>query len=158
RQVSFSTLVARQLATGKGLKELYDWFVNALNETFHYYHSQLYHYDEAANSVTLVAASGSMAQELVGKQRNVEDGPGLLDRALATRDAVLHTENDAGSEWKAPRYLAQANAALAIPILLGDALLGAVVVYSVGRSLGDDDHLLLQGLSAQLATAIEGMR
>lgn len=154
RQVAFAASVAREFASGKELKALYDWFVNALNDNFHYFHTQLYHYDGSRQAMTLAAASGEAAQSWLGQEIALGQDAALGQAALGK--VVLQEVGKQGA--RAPMRMPDGDDELLTPILLGDETLGAIVVYSKESRLDDEDRLLLQGVAAQLATAIEGLR
>jgi PAS domain S-box-containing protein len=159
KQVSFSTRVAREFASGKPLNELYDWFVRSLNEAFGYYHTQLFHYDGTGESATLVAAAGKAAQDPIDSRQRVQLGVGLLGKAVASGEPVLQHGDGEAVGWEERSLLPGVKAGLAVPILLGDEVLGLLVVYAGGADeLGAEDTLLLAGLAGQLATAIDSMQ
>src|SRR5262249_27788887 len=108
------------------------------------------------DSMILTAFGGAYKQSIGGRHR-IPVGTGLMGAAAATREIVL--ANDVSVD---PRYLptpggAPACAGLAVPIRLGERVLGVVNVES-NRPFTSDDADGLRIVADQLAVAIENAR
>ena len=159
RQVTLSARVVQEIASGKPLGELYDWFVNAVNETFGYYHTQLFDFNRSDETATLTAASGEHGRRLVNSRLRVAAGDGVVGKTVATAESVLHPDAVSDPDWQTHALLPGIKSELAVPILLGNNILGVLAVFSdtVG-SLDQEDLLLVEGLAGPLAMAIESMQ
>jgi signal transduction histidine kinase len=109
-----------------------------------------------ADTLVLRTVGGHYKQIIRGEYR-IPVTQGLMGAAVRTRDVVLL--NDVASD---PRHLptpgaTDITAELAVPILLGDRVLGVVNVES-GESFTEDDAASLRTVADQLAVAIENAR
>jgi signal transduction histidine kinase len=86
-------------------------------------------------------------------------GVGLIGSAAATGVSYLQTDVTKDPNWKPNPLLPNTKAELAVPIKLGNEVLGVLDIQSdeVG-SLTEDAQLALEGLCGQLAVAIESTR
>jgi PAS domain S-box-containing protein len=158
-QVQLSTQVSQSIAAATNLEELYQRVVTQVKEQFGYYHTQLLRYYADQNAVVLVTGYGEIgAKMLVGGHR-MPMGEGLIGTAASTGDTVLRPVLENDPDWHPNPLLPDTKGEIAVPIKLGDTILGVLDVQSdVAGSLGSDDRLLLEGLGGQIATAIESTR
>ncbi len=154
-QLSFAMRVSRAFASGKPLDRLYDWFVNALNETFNYERSEILHYDQSAEVATLVASAGANDGETFTPRLPVTPAEGVIGRAIAEGRQLAESNGNLGDGPLSE----QVGSRMAAPIVVGSDILGVLVVHEEGaQRLDEEDRLLLEGLAGQLAIAIESMQ
>jgi PAS domain S-box-containing protein len=96
---------------------------------------------------------------MLAARHHLPMGQGLIGTAAATGEAVLRPVLENDPDWHSHPLLPETKGEIAVPIKLGDTILGVLDVQSnLAGALGADDQLLLEGLCGQIATAIESTR
>jgi PAS domain S-box-containing protein len=158
-QVRVSTLVAREIAGMPDLSQLYERIVTLIKEEFGYYHVQLLRYDPALDNVGLVVGYGEIGARMLAMNHSMPMGVGVIGKAAAEGRSVLLEDVRQDSNWKPNSLLPGTRSELAVPIKVGDEVLGVIDVQSEQLAgLTPADQLLLDGLCGQLAIAIESTR
>jgi PAS domain S-box-containing protein len=155
-QVQLSTQVSQSIASASSLEDLYQRVVTQVKEQFDYYHTQILRYYADQNEVALVTGYGEVGAKMLAAGHRLPMGVGLIGTAAATGETILRPmlENDA--DWHSNPLLPETRGEIAVPIKLGDRILGVLDVQSSkAGALGTEDQLLLEGLCGQIATAIE---
>jgi PAS domain S-box-containing protein len=158
-QVRVSTLVAQEIARSPDLNELYERIVTLIKEEFGYYHVQLLRYDPALDNIGLVVGYGEVGKEMLALNHSLPMGVGLIGQAASTGKSMLLDDVRQDPNWKANALLPHTKSELAVPITAGKDVLGVIDIQS--DTLGGltvADQILMDGLSGQLATAIESTR
>jgi signal transduction histidine kinase len=159
RQVQLSTQVSQSIAAASSLEDLYQRVVTQVKERFGYYHTQLLRYHADENAVVLVTGYGETGAKMLAAGHSLPMGEGLIGTAASTGDTVLRPVLENDPDWHPNPLLPDTKGEIAVPIKLGENILGVLDVQSnVAGSLGSDDQLLLEGLCGQIATAIESTR
>ena len=159
RQVQLSTQVSQSIASAASLEELYRRVVTQVKEQFGYYHTQILRYDEAQEAVMLVNGYGEVGVQMLAAGHRMPMGEGLIGTAASIGNPVLRPVLANDPDWHPNPLLPETQGEIAVPIKLGDKVLGVLDVQSnAAGTLGSDDQLLLEGLCGQIATAIEGTR
>ena len=156
RQVRLSTQVAQEIATATSLDDLYQRVVNQVKEQFGYYHVQLLRYDPALDTVALIYGYGDVGDKMLAINHSMPLGVGLVGMVAKTGESILRSNLTEESGWKANSLLPHTKGELAVPIKMGDRVLGVLDIQSDSLTgLSEDDQLLLEGLCGQIAIAIE---
>lgn len=156
RQVQLSTQIAQEIATAPDLPALYQQVVTLVKEQFAYYYVQLLRYDPSLDTVTLVVGYGEIGEKMLEMNHSVPLGVGLIGVTAATGQSTLRSDVSEDPNWHPNPLLPETKGELAVPIKLGDEVLGVLDVQSdTVNELNDDDQLLLEGLCGQIAIAIE---
>ena len=159
RQVQLSTQVSQSIAAATSLEDLYQRVVTQVKEQFGYYHAQLLRYDAAQNAVVLITGYGETGAKMLSAGHRLPMGQGLIGTAAASGETVLRPVLTNDPDWHPNPLLPETKGEIAVPIKLGDNILGVLDVQSnVANALDADDQLLLEGLCGQIATAIESTR
>ncbi len=159
RHVQLSTQIAQSIASAASLEELYQRVVTQVKEQFGYYHTQLLRYDAAQDAVVLVTGYGETGAKMLSAGHRLPMGTGLIGTAAEMGETVLRPKLENDPDWHPHPLLPDTKGEIAVPIKLGDTILGVLDVQSnVADALGPDDQLLLEGLCGQIATAIESTR
>jgi GAF domain-containing protein len=159
RQVQTSTEIAQRIASVSDLNELFEQVVNLIQARFNYYHVHIYTLEK--DNLVMQAGSGQIGQKLkiANHQIPMDAKKSLVSRSARNREPVLARNVTLEAEWLPNRLLPDTKAELAIPIILGERLLGVLDVQNDAvDSLNEEDQLLLLGLAGQIATAIESTR
>jgi PAS domain S-box-containing protein len=159
-QVQLSTEISQEIAAASDLTILFERVVTLVKERLGYYHTQLLRYDPTQDAVVLIAGYGETGKKMLALNHRMPMGRGLIGLSAQTGQTVLRPDLAAGDpNWQPNPLLPETKGEIAVPIKLGQQILGVLDVQSsqVG-ALGDDDRLLLEGLCGQIAIAIEQTR
>lgn len=159
RQMRLSTQISQSIAAADSLEDLYKRVVAQVKEQFDYYHAQLLRFDPTRNGVALVTGYGEIGAKMLAAGHIMPMGSGLIGTVAASGNTILRPtlENDPG--WQPNPLLPETKGEIAVPIKLGDAILGVLDVQSDKAGvLSEDDQILLEGLCGQIAIAIESAR
>jgi PAS domain S-box-containing protein len=158
-QAQLSTQVSQAIASAATLEELYQRVVTQVKEKFNYYHTQLLRYDPAQEAVVLVTGYGEAGARMLAAGHHLSMGEGLIGTAAVAGETVLRPALENDLDWRPNPLLPDTKGEIAVPIKLGNTILGVLDVQSrESDALGKDDQLLLEGLCGQIATAIESTR
>lgn len=129
--------------------------VNQLQAAFDYYHVHIYLLDNSKKRLNLVAGSGEPGQQLLEAKHSLEIGRGLVGRTALSNLAVIVPDVSRDPQWVANRFLPETKSELAVPISLGDEILGVIDVQDneVNR-LSEQDADLLRSIADQVAVAL----
>jgi GAF domain-containing protein len=154
-----STEVGRRLSTITDESTLLWEVVELLQESFDYYHVQIYMIEDRSKDLILVSGTGEAGQLLLEQGHKVQWGEGLAGRAADRNSIVLvpHIEDD--PNWISNHYLPDTRSEVAVPISLGEDVLGVLDVLDDGPGdLEQQDADLLLSIANQLAIALQNAR
>jgi PAS domain S-box-containing protein len=158
-QVQISTQIAQELSAAAELNELFERVVTLTKERLGYYHTQLLRYDPALDAVALVSGYGEIGRKMLADGHKMPLGSGLIGVAAAAGETVMRPVLAEDPDWHPNPLLPETKGEIAVPIKLGDQILGVLDVQSDKEGeLTEDDRLLLEGLCGQIAVAIEQTR
>jgi PAS domain S-box-containing protein len=159
-QVQLSTEISQEIAAASDLTILFERVVTLVRERLNYYHTQLLRYDPTQDAVVLIAGYGETGAKMLSLNHRMPLGRGLIGLAAQTGQTVLRPDLAAGDpNWQPNPLLPETKGEIAVPIKLGQQILGVLDVQSSqAGALGEDDRLLLEGLCGQIAIAIEQTR
>ncbi|HLO33822.1 MAG TPA: PAS domain S-box protein [Anaerolineales bacterium] len=158
-QVQLSTQVSQSIAAAASLEDLYQRVVTQVKEQFGYYHTQILRYEPAQEAVVLVTGYGEIGAKMLASGHRLPMGTGLIGTAAASGETVLRPALENDPDWHPNPLLPDTKGEIAVPIKLGDRILGVLDVQSnIANALAADDQLLLEGLCGQIATAMESTR
>jgi PAS domain S-box-containing protein len=156
REVRLSTQIAQEIASAADLNDLYKRVVTQVKEQFDFYHVQLLRYDPLLDSVTLIAGYGQVGLKMLSQGHHMPMGVGLIGSVAATGVSYLQPDVTQDPNWQPNTLLPETKGELAVPIKLGNDVLGVLDVQSdEANALTEDDQLALEGLCGQIAVAIE---
>ncbi len=159
REVELSTQVAREISSAPDLNELYKRVVSQVKEQFGFYHVQLLRYDPLLDSIILVAGYGQVGLKMMVKDYKVSQDTDLIGLAVGSGNSYLQADTRQDPNWRPNALLPDTKGELAVPIKLGNEVLGVLDVQSnEANALTKDDQLVLEGLCGQIAVAIESTR
>ncbi len=161
RDISATQEISRYATTQRDLQMLMDRVVGLIIERFpNIYHAQIFLIDPDGLDAVLRSSTGTVGQELLSRGHRL--GVGSLSvigqvtqqgRLIIARDAAVsqvHRRNE---------FLPDTRAELAIPLNVGDRIIGALDVQSKIRDAFEEDQVnVLQTMADQIAIAIENAR
>jgi putative methionine-R-sulfoxide reductase with GAF domain len=158
RALETSTEVGRRLSTILDQTQLVKEVVEQVRDAFDYYHAQIYLFDEAKENLVLVGGTGEAGQAMLEDGHQIPTGQGLVGRAVDTNQVILVTDVSQEQGWMSNPLLPETRAEVAVPISLGDEVLGVLDVQDneVG-GLSQADADLLQSISNQVAVTLQNV-
>lgn len=149
--------IGRIITADLRLGELLQSAADAIHELLDYPNVAIPLVDRDDPDTLVLRTVGGHYKQIIRGEYRIPITQGLMGAAVRTRDVVL--VNDVASD---PRHLPTPGATgitaeLAVPILLGDRVLGVVNVES-GDPFTEDDAASLRTVADQLAVAIENAR
>lgn len=154
-----STEVSRQLSTIINMDELVREVVNQVRNSFGYYHTQIYLYDEERNFLIMAGGTGNAGQQMLDDGHKLARGQGLVGRAASANEVILIPDVSQDRTWLPNELLPDTKSEAAIPIALGQNVLGVLdVQHNLAGGLNADSVELLQSIANQVAIAIQNAR
>jgi GAF domain-containing protein/HAMP domain-containing protein len=153
--------ISRFAATQRSLQTLLDQVVQLIVEQFSsIYHAQVFLLDEPAEYAVLRSSTGEAGKQLLARGHKLAAGSVSMigqvvdmGQTLVARDAAasdIHRKND---------LLPDTRAELAIPLRVGNRIIGALDVQSRQRDAFSQDEIqVLETMADQVAVAIENAR
>lgn len=172
RQVQISTEVAQEIAAAPVLDDLFHRVVHLVQERFGYYHVQFYTLENLPapgaeqsqawqSYLVMQAGAGEVGQMMKAAGHKIAPSAEKSLVALAARTGKPVLTADVGQDpnWLANPLLPETSSEIAVPIKLGETVLGVLDVQDDEvDGLSIEDQLLLLGLCGQIAIAIDHRR
>jgi len=155
REAATAIEVGQAIGSALELDDLFLQVVTLIKERFGYYHAHLYQVDPVHNDLKMVAGYGEPGRIMKERGHRIPMGRGLVGAAAQTGQPVRVGDVHRQENWLPNELLPETRSELAVPIKLGERVLGVLDVQSNElNGLTEDDELLLFGLCGQIATAI----
>jgi GAF domain-containing protein len=148
----------QQLALYLELKELLPNAVNLIREKFGFYHVQIFLLDEARENAVLAASTGAVGQKLLERRHSLPVGSNsVIGRTTASKTTIIARSRDSG--FYRNELLPNTQLELALPLMDGDAVIGAVDMQSDGNdSFSEGSIRAFEVLANILGTIIRNAR
>jgi PAS domain S-box-containing protein len=159
-QLQVAAEVARDATTAHSLDSLLNRAVNLIRERFGFYHAGIFMVDDRNEFALLKAATGEAGRQMLEHGHRLKVGEvGIVGHVTGTGQPriVLDTEGDA--VYFDNPFLPDTRSEMALPMRVGDAVIGALDVQSPEEAAFDEEDVeILQVMADQLAVAIERTR
>jgi GAF domain-containing protein len=151
--------VSRRLSAVTNSRQLAVEVVEQVQHAFDYYYAQIYLLDEAGENLVLEGGTGEAGAAMIARGHALPVGRGLVGRAAASNEPVLVSDTSQDPDWLPNDMLPETKAEAAVPISVGDQVLGVLdVQHSTVNGLTPDDVTLLESLAGQTAISLQNAR
>ena len=154
-----SAEISRRISTILDQKQLVFSVVEEIQHSFNFYHAHIYFYDQSKENLVLVGGWGDAGQAMISRGHKIARGLGLVGRAAESNSIVLVSDTKNNPDWLANPLLPETKSEVAVPISIGDEVLGVLdVQHAEIDGLTQQTAELLQSIANQLAIAIQNSR
>jgi GAF domain-containing protein/HAMP domain-containing protein len=158
RDISATQEISHFAAAQRDLQTLMDRVVDLIIERFpNIYHAQIFLIDADGNDAVLRASTGEVGQQLLSRGHRLGIGS-LSVIGQVTQQGRLIVARDAASSQihRRNEFLPDTRAELAVPLRVGETVIGALDVQSKIRDAFEEDLIaVLQTMADQIAVAIQ---
>ncbi|MBI3244807.1 MAG: GAF domain-containing protein [Chloroflexi bacterium] len=135
--------------------------VDLTKSSFNLYHAHIYLLNETGDTLVLAAGAGDAGRKMTAGGRRILLGHegSLVARAARTRQGVVVNDVTLAPDFLPNPLLLNTRSEMAIPMVVGDKLLGVFDVQSDALNRFTDDDLRIQlTLAGQVAVALQNAR
>lgn len=160
KNLQLAAEIGRGLIEVRDLETLLSEAAQKIRDYFDLYYVQIYLINLSRHSLILSAGSGEIGRDLVRRGHRLVMGPGSINGIAATRKESMVVSDTAVSPLFKPNpYLPDTRSELAVPLLVGEELVGVLNIQNnTPYSLTTQDLPVYEMLGGQLAVAIENAR
>ena len=156
KALATSAEVSRRLTAILNPRELASEVVNQIQTAFNYYYAQIYLFDETGENLVLTSGTGEAGTAMLKRGHALPKGRGLVGRAAENGESILVSDTSQDPDWLPNDLLPETKAEAAIPIALGNKVLGVLDVQdNITNDINSDDIILLESLASQVAISLQ---
>ncbi|MBN1666985.1 MAG: GAF domain-containing protein, partial [Anaerolineales bacterium] len=159
-QLQTAAEVARDASSTSDLNQLLDDTVELISERFGFYHAGIFLMDERREFAVLRAANSQGGKQMLARGHKLAVGQvGIVGDTTATGRPHIALDVGEDAAHFAHPLLPETRSEMALPLLVGNEVIGALDVQSKQEGAFDQsDITVLQVLADQLAVAIQNAR
>jgi PAS domain S-box-containing protein len=155
-QIRTAAEIAHDTSGTLDLGELLRKAVNMVRERFGFYHASIFLLDETNTHAILEESTGIAGQQMKDSQHKLQVGSqSIVGQVTQTGEPMIINDVNRSSIYYHNPLLPDTRAELAIPLKIGDRVLGALDVQSIKQNtFSEQDVAILQILADQLSVAV----
>ncbi len=159
-QIQVAAETARDATSIRELDDLLHRAVNLAGDRFGFYHVAVFLIDESGEYAALKAASGEAGRKMIAMGHKLKVGEvGIVGNVAAVGEPHIALDVDADSVHHVQPLLPKTRSEIALPLKVGESIIGVLDVQSEKEiAFDDDDVQIIQTMADQLAIAIDNLR
>jgi GAF domain-containing protein len=151
--------VGFMVAQSNSLPILLQRAIELIQNNFNFYHVHIYTYKPGSQELVMARGSGDVGRKLLEIGHTIEYGKGMVGTAARYKQVVLENNVDRDPNFIRNPLLPDTQSEMAIPLLVGDTVLGVLDIQENRWSaFNEATQKLMQNLANQLAVAIRNFR
>lgn len=160
RELSITGDIGRAVVTLRDPRDLMNEIVELIRHRFGFYHAQIFLVDNQRENAVLAASTGSAGRELMARKHALPVGSqSVIGQVTSRGEPVIASDTDSSAVHKRNELLPDTRSEMALPMRVGDEVIGALDLQSVAPNAFDqDDIAVFQIMADQLAMALENAR
>jgi len=142
-------------------EKLLQTVTNLTKERFNLYHAHIYLMNESMTSLVLASGAGEIGMKMVSEGYSIpaDKERSLVARAAREKQAIIVNNVRSEPDFLANPLLPETRAEMAVPLIVGDRVLGVVDVQSDQIDHFTQEDVSIQtALAAQIAIALQNAR
>lgn len=157
RDLTITAEIGRAVSARRDPRVLMNEVVELIRSRFGYYHAQVFLIDEAGEMARLVASTGTAGRQLLARQHALPVGSrSVIGQVTARGEPVVTSDTDSSGIHRRNELLPDTRSEMALPMRVGDKVIGALDVQSVAPDAFDVDVVaVFQIMADQLAIALD---
>ncbi|MEJ2010735.1 MAG: GAF domain-containing protein [Anaerolineales bacterium] len=159
-QLQTASEIAKMASEAGEAQALMSQAIELIRARFGYYHASIFMLDETGNWAQLEASTGEAGRKMLARKHRLATGSAsIIGWVMANRLPRIALDVDQDPfHFKNP-LLPDTRAEMAVPLMVGKRLLGALDVQSTEpHAFGEDDVRTLEAIASELAVAIDSAR
>lgn len=160
RQLEAAAVIAETSASTTSLNQLLNLVVERIRDAFGFYHSQVFLLDAEGRMARLEASTGRAGVTLLARGHGLRVGSqSVIGQCTFLGTPVVVNDTQLSAVWRPNELLPDTRAELALPLMVGKTVIGALDVQSTtANAFQPEDIRSLSIMAQQLATTIEKTR
>jgi GAF domain-containing protein len=159
-QLQTTSDIAKMASELTDPQALMEQAIELIRARFGFYHASIFVMDETGNWANLAASTGEAGKQMMARQHRLAVGSAsIIGWVTANRlPRIAHDVESDPFHFKNP-LLPETRSELAVPLLVGQRLLGALDVQSTEANIfTEDDARTLEAIASELAVTIDSTR
>ncbi|GAB4486733.1 MAG: hypothetical protein Fur0016_16520 [Anaerolineales bacterium] len=151
-----SARVSRSIASILDLNLLFNRTVDIICDEFGFYYAGIFLIDESGEWAVLKAGRGEAGRAMLAERHKLKiGGNSMIGAAIQSRSGRIALDVGKEAVFFRNPFLPKTRSEMALPLIAGDQVIGALTVQSeIEAAFSDDDIAALQTMADQLAVAI----
>ncbi len=159
-QLQTAAEVARDTTASLNLDELLPRAVDYVRDRFGFYHASIFLLDDSRRNAFVRASTGEAGREMLDRGHVLGVGSkSVVGTVTATGEPLVVNDVDRDPTHRPNPLLPDTRAEMAVPLKIGDRVIGALDVQSTSvDAFTQDDLAVLETLADQIAVAVDNSR
>lgn len=161
RDIRATQEVARYTASQRNIQELMDDVVNLIVRQFpNIYHAQIFLLDSEGRWAVLRASTGKAGRQLLARGHRLQVGSvSVIGQVTRERRTIVARDTASSDVHKRNEFLPDTRSELAIPLTIGNRIIGALDVQSKeSDAFAEDQVNILSTMADQIAISLDNAR